>query len=212
MASTVLGIFLNQVNAEDAVSKLENLGYNPRDISIVIKDKTLAQEFSSDTGTSMVGGALSGATVGGAIGVLAGLLAATTLPGLGVFFIGGPIAAALGFAGTAATAVSGAVTGAAAGGLIGALTGLGLSNDDAKIYEESIKQGGILLAVPARLGEEEEVRMVLADYGANQIRLVSQPEETVRRSDEMRREFAPAYFSEIEKKDRRIKRTRRERK
>lgn len=173
MTKTVLGIFGDADEAEDAINTLKTEGYNPKDISIVMKDKVVSERIASVTGTNIAEGAVSGAATGALLGGLAGLLAAFTLPGLGALFIGGPLATALGLTGAVATTASAAATGALAGGLIGALMGLGLSEDEAKVYEERITEGGILVAVPARMGEEAEVEDILADSGADDIKSVS---------------------------------------
>ncbi len=72
------------------------------------------------------------------------------MPALGGFLIGGPIGAALG------------LTGVVAVGLIGALTHtFGLSEDEARDYETRINEGGILIAVPAKSGDEMEVKDIM---------------------------------------------------
>lgn len=195
MAKMVLGIFANRNLAEDALVTLEDNGYNPKDISIVMREKAEADEMARDTGANVTGGAISGVTTGGVVGALAGLLIGMGIvPGLGAILIGGPLAAALGLTGAAATTVSGAATGALAGGLLGALAGLGLSDEDAKVYEQGVKEGGILLAVPARAGENMEVETILTDYGANQVKTVSTDEEARKAESGV---YAPAYYSEV---------------
>ncbi len=194
---TILGIFNERSSAEDAINKLDAIGYNPKDISILMKDRGEAKEMGSSTGVEVAGGAVTGATTGGVLGALAGLLVSTgVLPGLGAFFVGGPLAVALGLTGVAATTVSGAATGALAGGILGALTGFGLSDDDAKIYESRINDGGILVAVPTRTGEEDEVTAIMQEYGADQIRSVAERED---RAFEGERGYSTpvAYASEI---------------
>ena len=173
MTKTVLGIFADQENAVEAINELKAQGYDSKDLSIVMKDRVVGEQVAKDTGADVATGAVSGATTGAIVGGLAGLVAAMAIPGLGAFFIGGPIVTALGLTGAAATTASGAVTGAVAGGLLGALTGLGLSEDEARVYEAHIQQGGILVAVPARIGEEEEVEEILTDFGANDVAMVS---------------------------------------
>ena len=173
MAQTVFGIISDRQHAEMAIDKLKTRGYNPKDISIVMKNKIEGEKLADDTGADVASGAASGAATGAVLGGLAGLLASTIIPGLGAFFIGGPIAAALGLTGAAASTASGAATGALAGGLLGALTGLGLSEDEARTYEEHVNDGGILVAVPARSGNESEVQEVLSRHGANQIKCVA---------------------------------------
>lgn len=177
MTKTVLGIFSDRVNAEEAIGNLEEAGYNPKDISIVMKDKSEGEKLASNTGADVAEGTVAGVTSGAILGGLAGLLASFAIPGLGAFFIGGPIAAALGLTGAAATTASGAATGALAGGLLGALTGLGLSDDDARAYEDRVKQGGILLAIPARSGEEAEIESMLSECGADDIKSVTSRED-----------------------------------
>ncbi len=134
------------------------------------------------------------------MGGLAGLAAAFVIPGLGAFFIGGPLATALGLSGAVATTASGAATGVVAGGIIGALTSVfGLTQEEAQVYEGRINEGGILLAVPARTGEEEEVRGIMEDLNADNIRIIDSSETTRVRGRRETGEYHPAYFSEVRK-------------
>lgn len=173
MTKIVLGIYNDRDDAENAIERLRDEGYNPKDISILMKDAGEGKSIAEDTGADVVAGTVSGATTGAILGGFAGLLSSFVIPGLGAFFIGGPLATALGLTGAAASTVSGAATGALAGGLFGGLTGLGLSDADAKTYEERINQGGILVAVPARLGEEAEVEQILYDTDAADIKSIT---------------------------------------
>jgi uncharacterized membrane protein len=153
----ILGIFSARDDAQEAVTELESAGFDPKDISVIMRDKATAQEFADTTGTSVADGAISGATTGGALGALAGLLI-----------------------GIGATTISGAVTGALAGGLVGALVGLGVPEEDARVYEQRIREGGILVAVPVSLGNETEARSILEDNNAEQIRSVGDTTKTHR--------------------------------
>jgi len=176
MNKMVLGIFADRDAADDAVNDLDNNGFSTKDISIVMKGEDgVVREEGSSTAENAAGGALSGATTGGIIGGIAGLLVgigALAIPGVGALLIGGPLAAALGLTGAAATTVSGAVTGALAGGLVGGLVGLGVPEEDARVYEERIKAGAILLATAATDENEDEARRILEEAGASQIRTV----------------------------------------
>lgn len=173
MEYTVLGLFENRTDVEQMIERLRDEGFNPEEMSIVMRNREEAEEIESNTGADVVGGAASGATTGAIIGGLAGLVSAIAIPGIGAFFIGGPLAAALGLSGAAASTVSGAATGAVAGGLIGALTGLGLSEDEASEYENRIKEGAIFVAVPASDEDQERVKNIFSDYDASDIRVVS---------------------------------------
>jgi uncharacterized membrane protein len=183
MAATILGIFSDRDQVSNAIDDLKDKGYDAKDISIVMKDAKEGKEIADDTGADVAGGAVSGATTGAVLGGLAGLIASFVIPGLGVFFVGGPIAAALGLTGAAASTVSGAATGALAGGLLGALMGFGLSEDDAREYETHINEGGILVAVPVKDSQRQEVKDILSTYGVSQLRSVS---------NNIEEEFTPA--------------------
>jgi uncharacterized membrane protein len=172
MARVVLGVFEDKLNADDALSHLEREGFDTKDISIIMRD---SDGEVSGRGSNVLGGAVGGATTGGVLGGLAGLLigvGAIAVPGIGALLIGGPIAAAIGLTGAAATTVSGAVTGALAGGLVGSLVGLGIPEEDARLYEERIKSGAILLAVPTSENKEDLVMDIMDRYGADQIKSV----------------------------------------
>lgn len=199
MDKAIIGVFLNRTDAEDAIVKLSNEGYDPRDISIVMRDRGKGWQMQS---SDIISGTVSGAVAGGVVGILAGLFIATgVIPGLGTILIGGPIAAALGLTGPAATTVSGAVTGALAGGLIGLLASLGMSKDEAKMYEDRIREGGILIAVPIMADMEDDVREILENYGADQVRSIRTSEELIgTRMEGIRQDARPAYYSRISRK------------
>jgi uncharacterized membrane protein len=177
MQQTILGIFTEQSEVENTIDKLKSKGFNPKDISIVMKDKKDQEELGHDTGTNIAGGALSGATTGAVVGGIAGLLAGTVLPGLGGFLIGGPIGAAIGLTGAAATTVSGAATGAVAGGLIGALMGLGLKKDEAEHYQERVKEGAILVAVPTSNEDTSYVNSIFDENNAQDVKTITSTDD-----------------------------------
>jgi hypothetical protein len=174
----VMGIFDNKNNAEKVVNELQISGFNPKDISIIMKDGESTKEMGDATSAKVSTGAATGAVTGGVIGALAGLLVgvgAIVIPGIGAVLIGGPIAAALGLTGAAATAVSGTVTGILAGGVLGALVNLGVPENEAKIYEQRLNQGDVIIAVPVMEDQEQAVIDVLKNNGAEQINTVNTP-------------------------------------
>jgi hypothetical protein len=171
MKQMVLGAFKDRQDAENAIDSLKGMGLDPKDISIMVKDAQEGKDMAASTGAHVMEGAASGAATGAAVGAVAGLLigiGAIAIPGIGGLLVGGPLAAALGLSGTAATTASGAMTGALAGGLVGALVGLGVPEDDAKAYEQRINEGGVVLAVPVSEGSHD-VAGVLQDNHADQI-------------------------------------------
>jgi hypothetical protein len=183
---TVIGLFTESKDVEGALNELKSRGYNPKDISMIMKDTREAKKIQENTGADVGAGAATGAATGAVIGGLTGLLlgvGAITIPGVGAFLIGGPLAAALGLSGAAATTATGAMTGALAGGLIGALMSLGLPREEAERYETRIKEGAILLAVPAFEGQEMEVSQTMDKFGASDIKTLQTPIDADRADD-----------------------------
>ena len=141
------GSFRDRASAERAYDSLLKDGYTKDEINVIMSDDTRKQYFSKTTETTDLGnkaaeGGLAGATVGGAVGAIAGVLAVAgtlAIPGLGLV-LAGPVAAGL----------AGLGAGAAAGGLVGALIGAGIPEERAKTYEKDIKAGGIVVGVTPR--------------------------------------------------------------
>jgi hypothetical protein len=146
MARTTVGLFDTFAQAQQAVNDLTNSGVRRDDISIVAND--MRGEYSREIGgeskaaEGAVGGALGGGVLGGVLGLLVGI-GALAIPGIGPVLAAGPLAAALGAAG--ATAVAGAGIGAASGGIIGALVGAGIPEEEAHVYAEGVRRGGVLV-------------------------------------------------------------------
>lgn len=170
MQQTVIGVFTNKIDADATVNQLKDNGYNPKDISILMRQGPLQQE------NPVAHGAASGVVTGGIIGGVAGLLigiGAIAIPGIGALLIGGPLAAAFGITGAAATTVSGVATGAVAGGIIGAFTGIGIPEEEARAYEERIKQGAIVVAVSTQDTTVDAVRSIFEDHHAERLRTLT---------------------------------------
>jgi hypothetical protein len=167
MEKTIIGVFMDRNHAEMAINDLRAGGVKDSDISYIYSSE--GEVVTEEGGGRKVGeGAASGAATGAVVGGIAGLVVATgVLPGLGALFVAGPLATALGLTGGAATTAAGALTGAAAGGLIGGLAGLGVKEDEAKVYEEKVKLGGIL--VTATTTNPEAVRAIFNAHGAEEV-------------------------------------------
>jgi hypothetical protein len=164
MSKLVTGAFKTRVAAEAAVDALIKRGYTRDDISVLMSDATKNKEFAIETGTRAADGAGIGGAVGGAVGaVLAAIAAVGTsvvLPGIGLV-IAGPLAAAL----------AGAGAGGATGGLIGALIGAGIPEHRARVYDASLRAGGILIGVEAKTDDDAtQLEQLLGDLGAEHIR------------------------------------------
>lgn len=172
---TMVGVFDNRTDAENAINELRRMNIADTDISYVrasSEGEVTATDAAGDAAANTTAGAVSGATTGGILGTVAGLAVANgILPGLGTLFVAGPVATALGLTGAAATTAAGAMTGAAAGGIVGALGGLGISADEAKDYEHRIKEGGTLVTAKVDDLDEDEVKDVFDKYDADDVRV-----------------------------------------
>jgi hypothetical protein len=138
--TAVFGIYQNRPQVENGVDTLVAEGFRTQDISVLLPENIGTKDFAHEKNTKApegaAAGAGTGAVVGGALGLLAGI-GALAIPGLGPFIAAGPIMAAL----------AGVGTGGVVGGIIGALVGMGIPEYEAKRYEGLIKEGRILLSV-----------------------------------------------------------------
>lgn len=168
---TTIGVFSTHVDAEKALNELRAFGVSEADMSYVYKN--MEGDMIDNQTTDKVGdGAANGVATGTVVGALAGLVAANiVLPGFGTLIVSGPLVAALGFTGVAATAAAGATAGAVAGGLIGALTNVGVSDPDTTLYESFVHKGNILVVARTPLVNTKEV---FIKTGAIEIREYSQ--------------------------------------
>ncbi|HEX8456635.1 MAG TPA: hypothetical protein VF656_04870 [Pyrinomonadaceae bacterium] len=151
----VTGLFRDRDSAERAYGSLSTRGYSKDDVNLLMSDETRKKHFSSDDaadtdlGSKALEGLGTGAAIGGTTGAVLAAIAAigtsVVLPGLGLV-VAGPLAAAL----------AGAGAGGATGGLIGALIGSGIPEDRAKVYDEGVRGGGIVMGVNARSDEDAE--------------------------------------------------------
>ncbi|MDR5653537.1 hypothetical protein [Ruixingdingia sedimenti] len=135
--------------AADAVDRIEALGLDGVDASILGGDSLRDGRVSIDpvTGTPVYppegepgGATAAGATVGAALGGGAGLLA-----GLGLIAVPGigPLVAT----GWLITALTGAAGGALAGATVGAIADVGIAEEDAALYGEAFRRGGVAVSV-----------------------------------------------------------------
>jgi hypothetical protein len=160
----VTGLFRNRVAAEAAVDAILKRGYARDDISVLMSDATRTKEFAVQAKSHAADGAGIGGALGTAVGAVLAAIAAVgstiILPGLNLV-IAGPIAAAL----------AGAGAGAVTGGVIGALVGAGIPEYRAKVYETGLREGGILIGVEAKTGEEvDSLEKLLEDVGGLHVR------------------------------------------
>jgi len=158
----VVGVFDGPNHAETALNQLRSAGFQPEQVSVVARDQGETRQMAENTG--MGEGVATGAVTGGVLGGVAGFLvgiSALVIPGIG------PIVGS----GILLSTLAGAGIGAAAGGLIGALGEHGVPEEDARGYEEHVRQGSILLTVHANSDEQaHEAHRILEGGRGGQVR------------------------------------------
>ncbi len=166
----VTGAFRNQADTENAFDALRALGYGESEIDVLMSDKTKTDWYSQSgdadkhsVGNLAVEGVGVGGTVGTAIGATLGAVVAIgtsiAVPGLGLV-VAGPIVAAL----------AGGGAGALTGGLVGGLVGLGISEENAKAYQELLRQGGVAMGVTPHASEDiKKIVNVFKENNGNNI-------------------------------------------
>jgi hypothetical protein len=162
MARTVVGSFDSFEQARRAVDDLALHGFNQNDISILASNirgehrPEAAMGTETTTAEAIGVGAVTGGVLGGAPGLAAGMVG-LAIPGVGPIIAAGSLAAAL----------AGAGAGAVAGGLIGGLTQLGIPEEQAQHYAESVRRGGALVTV-VKLEDREAERaaQIMRGHGA----------------------------------------------
>jgi len=156
MSKTVTRLFDTYADATTAVSELEANGISHDNISIIANNahgEHAGHDGVNDHG-DVTRGTSTGAVLGGAGGLLAGL-GLLAIPGLG------PIVAAGWLAATAAGAGIGALGGAATGGIVGALKNAGHTDEEANVYSEGVRRGGTLVSAKVDDVEAVEAEAIL---------------------------------------------------
>lgn len=148
----VTGMFRDLEGTENAYNTLREKGYNQEEVHLLMSDDTRKKYYADDDteiGTKAAEGLGKGSAIGGTVGAIAGAIAAIgtslVIPGLGLV-VAGPIAAAL----------AGAGAGGLTGGIVGALVGSGIPEERARIYEDGIKNGNVVMGVHPRNDEDAE--------------------------------------------------------
>lgn len=191
----VSGIFSSQQNMQQLFDSLDRISILPGDVSVLMSEQTRthysaawdairgvpssrvssagfvdASEIPAEGGEAFrqtsklpegtATGGLTGAIIGAIIGGLT-LVGSVLLPGVGLL-VAGPLVGAL----------TGGAIGTAAGGLVGALVGLGIPENEAKYYQDSIQtRGNVLVVVHTPKNLKKEVIDIFKRCGAQSVKV-----------------------------------------
>ncbi len=176
----VSGIFSSQQSLQELFDAFMALGVTRDHVSVLMSEQTrghydeflgtetsLGQPSSGEAfrqTTKLPEGAASGGLAGGILGGLIGgltLVGSVLLPGVGLL-VAGPIVGA----------ITGGAIGSAAGGFVGALVGLGLPENEARFYQDSIQQrGNVLVVAHVPKSLKNEVRNIFKRCGAQSVKI-----------------------------------------
>lgn len=157
----IVGIFRTIDDAAFVINELKDKGYSAGNISAIAKDQKEIEHLEEKSGEKVnsetahkadifsATGLVAGGVAGGLGGLLTGL-GILAVSGMGPIVAAGPIAAAIG----------------GAGSLIGAFIGLGIPEEHAKKYEEYIYDGNILILVDAKLDDKLEIYKIFDKHNA----------------------------------------------
>jgi len=150
--SSVVAVFRNHSDAEEAVRKLEQGGVPIQKISIIGRDFQLREDVQgyyrpSDAAKE---GAGFGAWFGGLWGMLMGF-GLFLLPGAGPLIVLGPLAGL----------IAGAISGAGVGALVSGLMALGIDKEKALKLQARLQAGEFLVTVAGMPEEIERARQIL---------------------------------------------------
>ncbi|MEZ0223296.1 MAG: hypothetical protein ACAH83_01990 [Alphaproteobacteria bacterium] len=162
MSKTITAVFDTRTEAEFALAQLDQAGYTRAQVTMLITEESRGKHFGVDDKTKVAEGAATGATIAGlsaGLFLALGSAGALLVPGLNLIVSGALVG---GLAGLGAGAVG--------GGLVGALVGLGVPEHEAKLYEDTIRKGAILIAVDASdAAGAERVKSILKNTKAQSI-------------------------------------------
>ena len=166
MAGNIISaVFDSYGEAADAVHDLRRAGAKDDRLSIILRQNGHTKKFdgSGDEAQGNAGSAFKGLFGGAAAGSIVGL-AVLAIPGVGPLAAAGAIAASA----IPEAAIIGAGAGALAGGFSGLLKKHGVSDDDARYYQDRIKDGAIFVSVDPSAGLSPEIaREILFRHGGH---------------------------------------------
>ncbi|NOT83373.1 MAG: DUF1269 domain-containing protein [Methylococcaceae bacterium] len=161
--NSLVGIFANHEDAEEAIKALQSSGYDMKRLSVVGKDYQTEENVVGyyNTGERMAAWGKFGLFWGSLWGFLFGS-AFFIIPGMGAVMVGGPLVSwIIGILETAL--VTGGLT-----AIGGALASIGIPKDSVIQYETALKANKFMLIVHGTLAEVEKAKILLMQNKAEE--------------------------------------------
>ena len=165
--SSVVAVYRNHSDAEEAVRALEKSGIPMRKISIIGRDFQLREDVQGyyRPSDAVKEGAGFGAWVGGLWGMLLGF-GLFLVPGVGPLIALGPLAGL----------IAGAISGAGVGALVSGLMALGMDEEKALKLQARLQAGEFLVTVTGTSEEIARARQILQNTRQTEIEQFQMPQ------------------------------------
>lgn len=156
MSQVLIAAYDEMESAHQAIQDLLQKGFSIDSVGFAAND--MNEQFSSvldQRGQRVATGVGVGAIIGGIASILTTLVL-QAIPGVGQIAAAGPFLYMLGL---------GTVSGGAIGGLVTSMRNAGMSEEDARAYEEMLRRGKSLVAVETPTQRLDEATAVLDKHG-----------------------------------------------
>ena len=154
--NSVVAIYASHTNAEVAIKELQRSGFDMKKLSIVGRDYQKDEQVVGyyNTGDRMKAWGKTGAFWGGLWGFMFGS-AFFFIPGVGPFFVAGPLVSWI------VGALEGAVVVGGLSAVAGGLCSIGIPKDSVLQYETAIKTGKFVLIAHGTIDDTNRAKKIL---------------------------------------------------
>jgi len=163
--NSTIGIYDDHDAALNAVASLKENGYPVGQLSIIgLTETEVVDEEMHVTPRNPINaaGLGTGVALGTAVGVLTGV-GVFAIPGLGFLFGAGALVGA----------IAGFDFGLIGGGIASVLSSVGVSNDEAKKYDNLLREGKYLVVAEGSTTDVERAKQLLHAHGTGEANLAS---------------------------------------
>jgi hypothetical protein len=160
MSTTLVAMYEEFDDARGAIEDLVDAGFDAHNIGFISNDVRNRYGENIDRDDLQDVDAGEGAGFGAVVGTLVGLGAAL-IPGVGMAIGAGELALSAGI---------GAAVGAATGSITAALVDMGIDEEEAHVYAESVRRGGTILSITVTNGGNvDQAEAIMRRYNPSSV-------------------------------------------